>query len=168
MHPRRLRRLAGFSYSGPNRYFLTICARDRRPLFENGALAECVRTQILLAADALGYIVVAYCVMPDHVHVLVEAANDCATLPEFVKRAKQLSGFHGRRIIGAAVWQTGYFERVLREREHTHTVVAYILNNPVRRGLVEDPRDYPFSGSGVCGMSELVDLVQIGPAPGSG
>ena len=61
------------------------------------------------------------------------------------------------------MWQTGYFERVLRETDDTRAVVAYILDNPVRRGLVTDPRDYPLSGSGLYAMADLVDLVQIAP-----
>jgi REP element-mobilizing transposase RayT len=99
--------------------------------------------------------------MPDHVHLLVEGDDGCAPLAVFLKRAKQYSGFYGKKIIGEAVWQSGYFERVLRENEDTRTVVAYILDNPVRRGLVENARDYPLSGSGRYAMSDLVDIVQI-------
>ncbi|HJR60553.1 MAG TPA: transposase [Vicinamibacterales bacterium] len=161
MRPTRLRRLPGFSYTGPNRYSLTICAYERRALFENRKLADCVRTHILRAASELGYTVIAYCIMPDHVHILTEGQESSKPLPEFVKCAKQASGFHGRKIIRAPVWQTGYFERVLRETEDTRPVVAYILENPVRRGLVTDPRDYPLSGSGVHAISELLDYVQI-------
>lgn len=163
MLPKRLRRLRGFAYAGPHRYSLTFCAHDRQPLFANRALADCVREQILRAAGQDGYIVVAYCIMPNHMHLLVEGDDDCSSLSDFAKRAKQYSGFHGKKIIGAPVWQTGYFERVLRETEDTRTVVAYILDNPVRRGLVEDARDYPLSGSGLYAMSDLLDLVQIAP-----
>jgi putative transposase len=134
-------------------------------LFEDAALAECVRTQILRAASTDGYIVIAYCVMPNHLHLLVEGDDDCRPLADFVKRAKQYSGYYGKKIIGEAVWQTGYFERVLRENEDTRTVVAYILDNPVRWGLVENARDYPLSGSGLYGMSDLVDIVQIALRP---
>ena len=162
MPPHRLRRLRGFSYAGPNRYSLTFFAFERRPHFENTALALCVRTQILRAATMTGYIVAAYCIMPDHMHLLVETEEGGSSLPDFMKRAKQYSGFHGRKIIGAQVWQDGYFERVLRDTEDTRTAIAYILNNPVRRGLVENARDYQFSGSGMWALSELVDLVQIG------
>ena len=161
MRPRRLRRLRGFAYTGPNRYSLTLCAFERRPLFHDVALAACVRTQILRAATATGYIVIVYCIMPDHVHLLVESQDGGSPLPELVKRAKQHSGFHGKRMINAPVWQPGYFDRVLREAEDIRQVVAYILDNPVRRGLVKNAREYPWSGSGVFALSELLDLVQI-------
>ena len=164
MAPKRLRRLKDFPYTGANRYSLTISAHDCKPLFENEPLADCVVTHILRSAAHCGYEVIAYCVMPNHVHVLAHAAEISDPLAAFVKRAKQLSGFHGKRIIGAPVWQAGYYERVLRDSEDTRTVAAYILNNPVRRGIVDDPRDYPWSGSGVGGIQELVDFVQIVPA----
>ncbi|CAN5849845.1 hypothetical protein BH24ACI5_BH24ACI5_24250 [soil metagenome] len=163
MHPRRLRRLPGFSYTGPNRYSLTFCAHERRSLFLNTTLADCVREQILRAACTDGYVVIAYCIMPNHVHLLVEGDEGCAPLAAFARRAKQYAGFHGKRVIGGPVWQTGYFERVLRETEDTRTVVAYILDNPVRRGLVENARDYALSGSGRYGMSDLMDIVQVCP-----
>jgi hypothetical protein len=38
--------------------------------------------------------------------------------------------------------------------------VAYVLANPVRAGLVEDPADYPYSGSGKWTVSELLEYVQ--------
>lgn len=163
MLPKRLRRLRGFAYVGPNRYSLTFCAHERQALFANRPLADCVRRQILRAASQEGYLVIAYCIMPNHVHLLVEGDDGCAALSDFAKRAKQYSGFYGKRITGVPVWQTGYFERVLRETEDTRTVAAYILDNPVRRGLVESARDYALSGSGLYAMSDLVDLVQVAP-----
>jgi hypothetical protein len=50
---------------------------------------------------------------------------------------------------------------VLREHEDARTVIAYLLNNPVRAGLVKSGVDYPFSGSGICTLAELIDLIQI-------
>ncbi len=45
------------------------------------------------------------------------------------------------------LWQGGYYERVLRKDEETQSVIDYILDNPVRAGLVKRPLDYPFSWS---------------------
>jgi putative transposase len=107
-----------------------------------------VRTQILIAAQACGFEVIAYCFMPDHVHLVAQGVTDAASLPEFMQRAKQRSGYHGKRVIGHSVWQAGYHDRVLRSEADTPAVVAYVLANPVRAGLVEKPGDYAFSGSG--------------------
>ena len=111
----------------------------------NAALVDVCRREILRAATDCGVAVLAYCFMPDHAHLLVHLPA-AAPISNFVKRAKQLSGFHGKQLTGSTIWQTGYYERTLRESEETRNVVAYILQNPVRAGLVERPEDYPFSG----------------------
>ncbi len=76
-----------------------------------------------------------------------------------MQRAKQRSGYHGKRVIGHAVWQAGYHDRVLRSEADTPAVVAYVLANPVRAGLVENPGDYSFSGSGSHTLAELLEYV---------
>jgi putative transposase len=158
--PTRLRRLPNFSYTGPHRYLLTICANDKKPLFRNADLVDVVRSQILIAAETCGFEIVAYCFMPDHVHLVIEGLTASASLSAFVQRAKQLSGFHGKRMVGGPVWQTGYHERVLRADQGTPGVVAYVLANPVRAGLVDNAADHPFSGSGVWTLAELLDYIQ--------
>ncbi len=45
------------------------------------------------------------------------------------------------------VWQRSFFDHALRDEESLEAVARYIVSNPVRAGLVEDWRDYPFVGS---------------------
>jgi putative transposase len=52
-----------------------------------------------------------------------------------------------RRVCGVRVWQRGYHDRVLRDHDPTERVVAYIVGNPVRAGLVSKARAYPYSWS---------------------
>jgi hypothetical protein len=49
---------------------------------------------------------------------------------------------------------------VLRQDEDRLRVIAYLLANPLRAGLVRDVRDYPFWGSGVWDRDQLLDAVQ--------
>ena len=163
--PIRLRRLATFDYTGPHRYSLTLCAFERQELFVEAELVRVLLSQILHAAAACGFEILAYCFMPDHLHLVVQGVSSSATLPAFVQRAKQLSGYHGKRIAGRPIWQSGYFERVLRENEDTRQVVAYVLANPVRAGLVMNPSEWPFSGSDLCSFDELLEYVQDAARP---
>jgi putative transposase len=156
----RMRRLRGFQYEGLHRYSLTIALYDRRPLFRSAAVVDVVLRQILPAAESCGYEIIAYCFMPDHLHLVVQASEHSTSLPMFVQRAKQLSGYHAKRIAGRAIWQAGYYERVLRDHEDTADVVAYVLANPVRAGLVDNPANYPFSGSAVWSLSDLLEYVE--------
>ncbi len=43
--------------------------------------------------------------------------------------------------------QKGFYDHILRTDDNEDSVAWYIFNNPVRKGLVQDPREWPFSGS---------------------
>ncbi|MCC7210600.1 MAG: hypothetical protein IT451_02000 [Candidatus Brocadia sp.] len=44
-------------------------------------------------------------------------------------------------------WQTSFYDHFLRKEEDVRDTVMYVLNNPVRKGLVAEWREYPYSGS---------------------
>jgi putative transposase len=100
------------------------------------------------AAAKNGFEVVAYCFMPDHLHLLVRAAEN-TDLVAFVRLFKQLSGYAYRRLTGDSevLWQTSYHDHVLRQQEDLYAAARYIWGNPVRAGLVESAEKYPYSGS---------------------
>jgi putative transposase len=95
--------------------------------------------------------------MPDHSHILVEALDDLSDLRKFCKLGKQRPGqIHARRV-GGPLWQEGYYDRVLRKDEDLRTVARYLLNNPLRAGLVTKPIDYPYLGSDRWTVAEIID-----------
>lgn len=96
--------------------------------------------------------------MPDHLHVLVEGLAVDSDLVKFAHALKQRTAFAARRHRREQLWQRGYFEHVVRDDELTQTVAKYVLENPVRAGLVSEPLAYPFSGSLVFARDQLVDL----------
>ena len=98
-------------------YFLTICSKDRARVFLDEAIAKSTIDQFLIAATAEAFAVLAYCLMPDHLHLLVEGTTDQSNLRQFVKRAKQHSGAMFALANGRPLWQEGYFDRVLRAEE---------------------------------------------------
>lgn len=73
--------------------------------------------------------------------------------------AKQYSGYWYSRTFGGRVWQRYGFERVLRNDEATRAVAKYIIENPLRAGLAKRVEDYPFVGSAICSLRELVEFV---------
>jgi putative transposase len=157
----RPHRLTSDAYHGGFRYFLTICTHRRRPHFRDAAVVELVRLEFLHTAAAHSFAIVLDCYMPDHIHVVVEGASNESDLRRFVKLAKQRSGFHFARVYDGPLWQESYFDRTLRRDESLSEVLRYVLLNPVRAGLVEDPRDYLHWGSGIWTRSELLDFVGL-------
>jgi len=156
--------LKSFDYVGLYRYFLTFCTDNKHKHFVVREHVDAVLEQILRSASDTGFATVAYCFMPDHVHLLIEAQSEASDCRQFIKRAKQFSGYYFKQKFGKALWQRYGFEHVLRDEEATLGVARYILENPVRAGLVARVEDYPFAGSTVYPVAEILAAVQMKPA----
>jgi len=152
--------LKSFDYTGLYRYSLTFCANQRTETFVEPSRVGIVLKQILRAAADEEFEVIAYCFMPDHLHLLVEAKTDASNALRFISRAKQFSGYHYKRTFGRLLWQRYGFERVLRNDEQTLEVARYILENPLRKGMVVRVADYPFVGSTLYTVSEILEAIQ--------
>ena len=98
--------------------------------------------------------------MPDHLHLLVKAQRDDCNLKRFISRGKQYSGFYFKRTMKQTLWQRYGYERVLRNEADTIVFARYIVENPVRAGLVVSTLDYPFWGSSTRLREELLDYVR--------
>jgi putative transposase len=142
---------------GSHRYSLTFCTHNRKPLLTDARAVDIVMNQFLRTSSDEGFAIIAYCAMPDHVHLLVEGTRDDSDAKRFISRGKQSSGFLFAQERGTRLWQRYGYEHVLRDEEATPLVVRYILENPVRAGLVDNVRAYPYIGSSVYSRDELIE-----------
>ena len=140
-------RLPPANYLGKRIYFVTICCEKRRPVFTNESLGHWLATRLLGIAVQHCFAIHAYCIMPDHFHVLVEGLSDNCDLARFVSSFKQETEFTYRKRFRRQLWQSKYYDHVLRKAEATDAVAWYIWWNPVRKGLCSSPQGYPLSGS---------------------
>jgi putative transposase len=124
--------------------------------------------QLSRTVDEHGFDVIAYCFMPDHIHLLLEGTHPTADFREFVRIFKQRSSYEWKRTYGTMLWQRSYFEHVLRDDEDTISVARYVLENPVRAGLVSYVEDYPYLGSMTAAVRDLLYSVQIDHVYGRG
>jgi putative transposase len=162
---KRVPRLTAFDYCGLYRYFLTICTAERAPLFVREDAVSLVLLELSRTCDVEHFAVIAYCFMPDHLHALVEGMRDDCDLRRLARVFKQRSSFQWKRRMKGELWQRSYFEHVLRDDEDTFQVAQYILDNPVRAGLVKSPENYPFLGSLTMSVRNLLYSVQIDQRP---
>ena len=153
--------LKTFDYLGLHQYFLTFCTECRKKLFVTADAVATVRTQIGRASEEQNIALLAYCYMPDHVHFLAEGKADDSDCLRFIARAKQFSGFHYKARFGHKLWQRYGYEHTLRSEEAAISVARYILENPVRAGLVCRIEDYPYSGSTEYTLEQVLDAVQL-------
>jgi len=89
-----------------------------------------------------------YCVMPDHLNIVVTPGEDGKSSREYMRRLKARASHAVRADVGHKLWQPGWYDRLHRGRngEDMESIAAYVLGNLVRKGLCRDPDDYPWSG----------------------
>jgi REP element-mobilizing transposase RayT len=110
-------------------------------------LAETVENA-LLYGDGGRYRLIAWCVMPNHVHVLIETFTGWP-LPIVIHSWKSFTAKAINSHLGTSgmVWMEDYFDRYIRDDTHLAAVIAYIHNNPVKAGLVATPEEWPYSSA---------------------
>jgi putative transposase len=148
MHRPPPTRLKDFPYVGKYHYSLCFVTNARRRAFDSPALAIAAIEQIQKTCELEFFLVLAYCVMPDHIHVVVQGLADTSDLRRCVKLTKQRIELVARKKFDVRdLWQKGYYERVLRSRHAVDDAIGYVLQNPIGAGLAKTVREYPFSGS---------------------
>jgi REP element-mobilizing transposase RayT len=128
-------------------YALTFVVADRRRVFANHDWAWLLADELMPDAPGLRFAPLAWTIMPDHVHLLVELgevslARCMQVLKSRTSRGLRVAGAHSGKL-----WQSGYYDHCLRGDEDLLMQARYILENPVRACIVDRPTDYPFSWS---------------------
>jgi REP element-mobilizing transposase RayT len=139
-------RLTSFDYTGHYAYHITIRTATSRPVFADLDLGRSCAGALMELAAKHGFTVIAFCLMPDHIHLLAQGETDGANLKAFISAFKQRTGFQYKKATGRPLWQVSYFDRALRRGEDLQTVADYVFSNPVKDGLVEDATHYALSG----------------------
>jgi len=131
-----------------NPHFVTFCTHER------WILPESVRQIVLdccLHDNGIKFDLKVVVVMPHHVHMIFTprvnvAAMEIYSLAEIMDSLKGASAHRINKVLDrkGKVWQTESFDRVLRSSESLDAKVQYVLENPVRRGLVDSWNDYPW------------------------
>jgi len=140
-------RLPSENYRGRRMYFVTLCFHRRRRFGKNSRIARWLIAALREHAASSDFFVHAYCVMPDHMHILAAAAADDSNLVKFVESFKQATAIDFARRVQRRLWQFKYYDRILRASDSTDRVAWYVWLNPVRAGLCSKPIDYAFLGS---------------------
>lgn len=119
---------------------VVLCTRDRVPVFASPQYAEMVCWILRQRCDLF-----AFCLMPDHLHLLVRDGNQLvARIGAFKAYSTKLlrdMGFDRR------VWQHSFWDQLVGPDESLRDVARHILENPVRVGLASRPTHYPYLSS---------------------
>ncbi len=127
---------------------VTICSADHGRWLIESDLAQVVCDEIRRLHN--DHPVLAFCLMPDHVHLIV--CNAGIPISRIVGRLKGRCSREVRQIRPALIpWQKGYWDHIIRRDEGLYSVLQYVLMNPVRKGLVENWWEWRWLGSPMIG-----------------
>ncbi len=129
-------------------WFVTSVTFQREPLFARSDLAQMVVDQWRHYAAAYNFQLDAYCVMPDHYHVVLTPSSG-QTLSQIHAVNSYLATLINQclgRETKAKVWQGHPWDEAVRDEDMYWQKVAYVLMNPWRAKLIEEPlAQYGFS-----------------------
>ena len=152
----RKHRLPREAYTGEIVVAFTACVARQISPFTDASLVDTFKCFLSRASHTHGCRVLGYCFMPDHVHVALQGTRPSSDLRKAMSLFKQLSGYWLARNRPEVRWQRGFYDHVLRREEDILVHLRYIAENPVRRGLVDDWRDYGFTGSDVFDLRDML------------
>ena len=156
-HHRRSTRLKEWDYRSPGYYFVTICTHQRENKFENHAfhdIATNALQRIPKQRHAQHIRLDVWIVMPNHVHLILwfvdwpsgvglkgqtavstlknATAGSLGVVVGQYKKAVTIPVNQLQGVEKTAVWQRGYYERIIRNERELNATRQYILNNPTR------------------------------------
>jgi REP element-mobilizing transposase RayT len=99
--------------------------------------------QHIIDRAKLAYSLSAVCVMPDHVHIILSPRQGIA-LSRILQGLKGASArlINLRRGKRGRFWQVESWDRIIRDGAEFHEKLNYMLMNPVKAGLIENPREW--------------------------
>ena len=147
-------RIENYDYSTPGAYFITVCTANREKIFWSDRRGELCSPANVPLSD-IGMIVNneiqklntvydsvrvdKYCIMPDHVHMIIHIDPNgrgelCspADIPSLSRIVKQFKGCITKRI-GFSIWQKTYYDHIVRNEEEYDKIKKYIEENTVKR-----------------------------------
>jgi REP element-mobilizing transposase RayT len=156
-HKKRKRiHLKDFDYSSHDHvYFLTICSDNKQPYFSDSRISKIIVDELEHRHKNQEIKLFCYSIMPDHLHILIslekgftkkKGAFGERTLQNWVSAFKRYTArIAGEMVDIRPLWQQNFYDHVVRKDESLVDTCSYILNNPVRKGMVSNWEEYPYS-----------------------
>ena len=110
-------------------------------------IADIIRNALLYFNEDR-YLLHAWVVMPNHVHVLLTARPDMS-LAQLLHSWKSFTATKANTILGRGgpFWQKEFFDRFVRDQNHFEAAIRYIEHNPVKAGLCDTPAEWSYSSA---------------------
>ena len=133
-------------YQGPMIGMATLCFYQQYDIIKAG-FGEKILNQLTAFPEKLDIDIMAFCLMPDHLHLILEIKDSSQNFLDIISYLKRKMVFDLRGLISMKkLWQDRFMDRIIRDERELKKMVRYIFENPVRKKFVNDFRLWPFSG----------------------
>ena len=118
---------------------------------KNPEVAKVVQ-ETFLKFDGIKYHLIAWCIMPNHVHILIEPIIPLSKIVQSWKSYTGRWALKNNERLNLGIkenifWKREYWDRYIRNEKHLENVINYIHNNPVKAGLCRKPEDWEWSST---------------------
>ncbi len=120
----------------PQTYAITILTHRRRRLFQRTANAELFIATLLRYRDAGRFLLHAFVVMHDHIHLLITPSESITKAVQLIKGG---ISFDIRHQFPGEIWHPGYHEHRIRDHDDFQAQKHYIAQNPIRKNYANYP-----------------------------
>jgi putative transposase len=129
-------------------FFITTCTNKRRNILANPTTTAILLEEWVHAKENHDWYIGRYVIMPNHVHFFCAPRGEANDLSIFIKFWKEWTSKKIRKACGidVNVWQSEFFDHLLRSEESYEQKWNYVFNNPVRAGLVKEPKEWRWKG----------------------
>jgi REP element-mobilizing transposase RayT len=141
---------AGLRYAEQKRYFgrfdTLLDGSGHGPTWLRQPAVAAIVQQAIQYPAGKGYDLRCYCIMPNHVHLVVALPDNAPPLAKTLQLLKGYSSFQANKLLGlsGAFWQAESYDHVVRPGE-LDRIISYVLENPVKAGLVDEWQKWPYS-----------------------
>jgi putative transposase len=134
--------------TGSGTYFITASCWEKQRLLQSDRMAKLLMDLLFHYQGQKKYQLHEFVVMPDHFHALLTPLPP-VTLERAIQFIKGGFSFRSKRELGlqGEVWQTSFYDHRVRDTNEYSRFRHYIHMNPVRRGLVPRPEEFPYSSA---------------------
>jgi len=150
------------AHSSTGIYHVVIRGINRQRVFEDDEDRLTFLDRLRIAKDASKASLLAFCLMDNHVHLIIEQGEERLGVTMKRLSVRYVSWYNMKYGRVGHLFQDRYKSEAIESDAYLVTVLRYVYNNPMKAGLCDSARNYAWSSCRLLGSkSDLIDAVRI-------